>query len=173
MSWRPRRHCLPRHDDPRWIQLDRICIGGCSNVTTPSFRRWGVRNCAGDVDQPADGIGRSFDAWVGSVENHPFAWRMRFRDTVDTAEVAAIRCEVATQSRAAALPLLARRPKNRANSRRHRRRSQPVAWEVVPAVCTGWWCGVNPDIARVHNVSTDLFDEALAIEVAHDSDTDF
>jgi hypothetical protein len=48
-----------------------------------------------------------------------------------------------------------------------------VAWEVVPAVCKGWWCGGNPDIARVHNLRTDLFDEALAIEVAHDSDTDF
>jgi hypothetical protein len=68
-----------------------------------------VRDCAGDVDQPADGIGRAFDAWLGSIENHP---------------------------------------------------------------CTGWWCGGNPDIARVHNVRTDLFDEALAIEAAHDSDTD-
>jgi hypothetical protein len=97
MSWRPRRHCLPRHDDPRWIQLEsrdeiaqgaqafrclwctttsarnRICIGGCSNVTTPSFRRWGVRNGAGDVDQPAEGIGRAFDAGTAAFRGLPEA----------------------------------------------------------------------------------------------------
>jgi hypothetical protein len=145
MSWRPRRHCLPRHDDPRWIQLDRICIGGCSNVTTPSLRRRGVRNCAGDVDQPADGIGRAIDAWLGSVENHPFAWRMRFRDTVDTAEVAAIRCEVAAQSRAAALPLLARRPKTE---------QIPGTIDEALSLWPGKWCPLSARVGCVVVIPT-------------------
>jgi len=104
-----------------------------------------VRNCAGDVDQPADGIGRAFDAWLGSVENHPFAWRMRFRDTVDTAEVAAIRCEVAAQSRAAALPLLARRPKTE---------QIPGTIEYALSLWPGKWCPLSARVGGVVVIPT-------------------
>jgi hypothetical protein len=65
---------------------------------------------------------------------------MRFRDTDDTAEVAAIRCEVATQSWAAALPLLARQPKTE---------QIPGAIDDALNLWRGEWCPLS---ARVRVV---------------------
>jgi AcrR family transcriptional regulator len=109
----------------------------------------------GGADQPAERVARAFDAWFGYVEGHPFAWRMLFRDTEDTAEVAAIRREVAAQSRAAALPLLARQPgaENIAGASDD---AFDLAWEVVRAVLQGlalWWYD-HPDIPRAQIVQT-------------------
>jgi AcrR family transcriptional regulator len=109
----------------------------------------------GGADQPAERVARAFDAWFAYVEDHPFAWRMLFRDTDDSAEVAAIRREVAAQSRANAFPLLDRQPgtENIAGASDD---GLDLAWEVVRAVLQGlavWWYD-HPHITRAEIVRT-------------------
>jgi AcrR family transcriptional regulator len=51
-------------------------------------------------------IPRAVDAWFAYVEEHPYAWRMLFRDTTGEPEVQAAHEEVIAQSREALTPLL-------------------------------------------------------------------
>lgn len=98
-------------------------------------------NLAGD-DPPERRIARSFDAWFAYVESHPYAWRMLFRETSGDPEVEAIHREVAAQSRAAALPLLAREPGAEQLAGSADAEAIDMAWEVFRAVLQGlalWW----------------------------------
>jgi AcrR family transcriptional regulator len=93
-------------------------------------------------EEPAEQrIARAIDAWFAYVEEHPYAWRMLFRDTTGEPEVRAIHEEVIAQSRAAIMPLFLR----------ERGIDEPesvdapaleMAWEVMRAVLQGlalWW----------------------------------
>jgi AcrR family transcriptional regulator len=60
-------------------------------------------------EEPAEQrVARAIDAWFAYVEEHPYAWRMLFRDTTGEPEVRAIHEEVIAQSRAAMMPLFLR-----------------------------------------------------------------
>jgi AcrR family transcriptional regulator len=50
-------------------------------------------------------IPRAIDAWFAYVEEHPYAWRMLFRDTTGEADVQAAHEQVIAQSREAITPL--------------------------------------------------------------------
>jgi AcrR family transcriptional regulator len=92
-------------------------------------------------DPPERRIPRAIDAWFAYVESHPFAWRMLFRDTTGDPEVEAIHREVAAQSRALALPLLAREPGAERIAGTDAE-ALDMAWEVFRAVLQGlalWW----------------------------------
>jgi AcrR family transcriptional regulator len=130
------------------------------------------RDQLGGADQIAERVARAFDAWFAYVEDHSFAWRMLFRDTDDTAEVAAIRREVAAQSKAAALPLLARQPgaENIAGASED---DLDMAWEVVRAVLQGlavWWYD-HPRTPRAQIVRTAMNSLWIGLERVAQGDT--
>ena len=84
---------------------------------------------------------RAIDAWFHYVEAHPFAWRMLFADTTGDPEVQAVHREVAAQSRAALLPMLAQEP-GAENIAGADMEAMDMAWEVFRAVLQGlaqWW----------------------------------
>jgi AcrR family transcriptional regulator len=90
----------------------------------------------------AERLPRALDAWFAYVEAHPYAWRMLFRDTTGDAEVEAIRREVAAQSRAALVPLLAREPGAERMAGSADTEAIDMLWEVFRAVLQGlalWW----------------------------------
>ena len=92
-------------------------------------------------DPPAQRIARAFDGWFAYVQSHPYAWRMLFRDTTGDPDVAAIHAEVAAQSRAAILPMLAAE-KGAATTAGSGEEALDMAWVVVRGVLQGlalWW----------------------------------
>jgi AcrR family transcriptional regulator len=94
-------------------------------------------------DDPAElRMPRMLDAWFAYVEEHPYAWRMLFRDTSGDAGVQAMHREVAAQSRAALLPLLAREPGTEHIAGGAGEEALDMVWEVMRAVLQGlalWW----------------------------------
>jgi len=95
---------------------------------------------AGD-DPLEQRLARAIEAWFAYVQTHPYAWRMLFRDTTGDPQTEAIHLEVAAQSRAALLPLVAREsgPQNIAGSGDV---ALDMVWEVMRAVLQGlalWW----------------------------------
>jgi AcrR family transcriptional regulator len=85
---------------------------------------------------------RSIDAWFAYVESHPYAWRMLFRDTTGDPDVETMHRDVAAQSRAALLPLLAREPSAETVAGSADGEAMEMVWEVFRAVLQGlalWW----------------------------------
>jgi AcrR family transcriptional regulator len=100
---------------------------------------WGEQ-LAGD-ESPEQRIPRAIDAWFAYAQTHPYAWRMLFRDTTGDPEVEAIHREVASASRAAALPLLAHAPGTERIAGTSEEQLE-MAWEIVRAVMQTlavWW----------------------------------
>jgi AcrR family transcriptional regulator len=101
------------------------------------WREHALRNDPAELRMP-----RMLDAWFAYVETHPYAWRMLFRDTTGDPGVQAIHREVAAQSRAALLPLLAREPGTEHVAGGAGEEALDMVWEVVRAVLQGlalWW----------------------------------
>jgi AcrR family transcriptional regulator len=87
-------------------------------------------------------IARAFDAWFAYVQTHPYAWRMLFRDTTGDPDVQAIHDAVATQSRAALLPLLLHEPGAEQLLSPAHEATLGMVWEVLRGVLQGlalWW----------------------------------
>jgi AcrR family transcriptional regulator len=123
------------------------------------------REQLGGSDAPADRMARAVDAWFAYVQTHPYAWRMLFRDENDTPEAGTIRREVAAQSRAAAVPLLARQP-GVENIAGVDDEELDMAWEVVRAVLQGlalWWYD-HQHVPRSHVVTTAMNSLWLGLE---------
>lgn len=98
-------------------------------------------NLAGE-DQPERQTARALDAWFAYVESHPYAWRMLFRDDSGDPDVEAIRRDVATRSRAAMLPLLAREQGVEDLSGQETSELLEAAWEVIRGALQAlalWW----------------------------------
>ncbi|HSZ69651.1 MAG TPA: TetR/AcrR family transcriptional regulator [Solirubrobacteraceae bacterium] len=93
-------------------------------------------------EEPAEQrIARAIDAWFAYVEQHPYAWRMLFRDTTGEPEVRAIHEQVIAQSRAAIMPLFLRERGIDAPESADAPALE-MAWEVMRAVLQGlalWW----------------------------------
>jgi AcrR family transcriptional regulator len=92
-------------------------------------------------DPPEKRIPRAVDAWFAYVQEHPYAWRMLFRDTTGEPEVQAIHLEVIAQSRAAVMPLFIseRGVTDLATADRD---ALDMGWEAMRAVMQGlalWW----------------------------------
>jgi AcrR family transcriptional regulator len=93
-------------------------------------------------DPPEQRLPRAFDAWFDYVQEHPYAWRMLFRDTSGDPEVQAIHREVAAQSRAALLPLLAREAGAERLAGAADEEALDMVWETLRGVLQGlaqWW----------------------------------
>jgi AcrR family transcriptional regulator len=93
-------------------------------------------------DPPELRMARALDAWFGYVQTHPYAWRMLFQDTSGDPGVQEIHREVAAQSRAALLPLLAREPGAHEIAGSAEPEALDMVWEILRAVLQGlalWW----------------------------------
>jgi AcrR family transcriptional regulator len=93
-------------------------------------------------DPPELRMARALDAWFGYVQTHPYAWRMLFQDTSGDPGVQQIHREVAAQSRAALLPLLAREPGAHEVAGSADEEALDMVWEIMRAVLQGlalWW----------------------------------
>jgi AcrR family transcriptional regulator len=93
-------------------------------------------------DPPELRMARALDAWFGYVQTHPYAWRMLFQDTSGDPGVRQIHREVAAQSRAALLPLLAREPGVHEVAGSAEQEALDMVWEIMRAVLQGlalWW----------------------------------
>jgi AcrR family transcriptional regulator len=95
-------------------------------------------------------VARSFDAWFAYVEEHPFAGRMLFRETTGDPELAAMHAEVAADSRAAVMPLLAAEPGTLDLAEGAAANALEMVWEVLRGVLQGlamWWYE-HPEVPR-------------------------
>ena len=85
---------------------------------------------------------RALDGWFAYVQSHPYAWRMLFADTSGDPEVQAIHREVAAESRARLVPLLAREPGSAEIAGSEALEALDMLWEVLRSVLQGlalWW----------------------------------
>jgi AcrR family transcriptional regulator len=93
-------------------------------------------------DPPEERMARAVEAWFTYVQTHPYAWRMLFRETTGDPEVQAIHRQVADQSRAALLPLLASETGAEHIAGSAEEEALDMAWEVLRGVLQGlalWW----------------------------------
>ena len=93
-------------------------------------------------DPPEQRMPKALDAWFGYVQTHPYAWRMLFQDTSGEPGVQEIHRDVAAQSRAALLPLLAREPGAHEIAGSGEQEALDMVWEILRAVLQGlalWW----------------------------------
>jgi AcrR family transcriptional regulator len=93
-------------------------------------------------DPPEQRMPKALNAWFGYVQAHPYAWRMLFADTSGDRDVQAIHREIAAQSRAALLPLLARVPGAETIAGSNAHDDLDMVWEILRAVFQGlalWW----------------------------------
>lgn len=84
----------------------------------------------------------AIDTWLAYVESHPYAWRMLFADTTGEPEVQAIHREVAAQSRALLVPLMAGEPGVEEIAGSSEYEALDMVWEIFRAVLQGmalWW----------------------------------
>jgi AcrR family transcriptional regulator len=101
---------------------------------------WG-ESLSGD-DSPEQRMHNALDSWFAYVQAHPYAWRMLFADTSGDPGVGAIHREVAAESRAALLPLLAREPGTAAVAGSDDHEALEMVWEIFRGVLQGlalWW----------------------------------
>ena len=85
------------------------------------------------------------DAWFAYVEEHPYAWRLLFRDTTGDPEIQAFHRELQASARNLTMALLEREPELRVP----RDELEPLA-EVVRSATTGlalWWLD-HPEVER-------------------------
>ncbi|HEX9334939.1 MAG TPA: TetR/AcrR family transcriptional regulator [Pseudonocardiaceae bacterium] len=90
---------------------------------------------------PEQRMTTALHAWFGYVRDHPYAWRMLFRDTTGDPAVQALHRQVTDASRAAMLPLLARDLPGHIPDVDDTH-SLDMAWEVLRAGLQGlalWW----------------------------------
>jgi len=101
-------------------------------------------------------VAHAVDAWFAYIETHPFAGRMLFRDTTGDPTIAAMHEQVAAESRAEILPMLAGEPGADGSAGRLSGVGLEMAWIVVRGVLQGlamWW-NEHPDVPREEVVAT-------------------
>jgi AcrR family transcriptional regulator len=122
---------------------------------------------------PRERVPQMLDAWFGYVQEHPYAWRVLFADTTGDPEVQALHREIAAQSRALLVPLLAGRPGAEQIAGSAQLESLDMLWEVLRAVLQGlalWWYE-HRHVAREQIVTTAMnalwigYERVLAGEV--------
>jgi AcrR family transcriptional regulator len=99
------------------------------------------REHLGGDDPPERRFYRALDAWFSYVQTNPYAWRMLFRDTTGEPGLDAIRQEVAAESQALLLPVLAQEP-GVENLGGGGNESLEIAWQALRSLIQGlalWW----------------------------------
>jgi AcrR family transcriptional regulator len=100
-------------------------------------------------------IPRAIDAWFAYVQDHPYAWRMLFRDTTGEPEIQAVHAEVIAASRAAITPLFLAQP-GVGELVGEDGEALEMAWEVMRGVLQGlalWWYE-HPHVPRERVLAT-------------------
>jgi AcrR family transcriptional regulator len=101
-------------------------------------------------DEPVEArLSRTLDAWFAYVQEHPYAWRMLFRDTTGEPGLEAIRQEVAGESQVLLLQLLSQEP-GIENVAAGGPASLELAWQSFRSLIQGlalWWYD-NQDVPR-------------------------
>jgi AcrR family transcriptional regulator len=85
------------------------------------------------------------DAWFGYVEQHPYAWKMLFRDTTGDPEIQAFHRELQASARALNVSLIEAQPELSIQPQE----VEPLA-ELLRSATTGlalWWLD-HPDVPR-------------------------
>lgn len=93
----------------------------------------------------AERLPRLLDAWFGYVEDHPYAWRMLFRDTTGDPEIQAFHRDMQASARALNVALLRAEPELAIPPEQ----LEPLA-ELLRSATTGlalWWLD-HPDTPR-------------------------
>jgi AcrR family transcriptional regulator len=101
-------------------------------------------------------IGRAVDAWFAYTEEHPFAGRLLFRESVADPEVQAIHADVANASRDAVLSLFSAVPGAEQLIGTPAGAGLEMVWVVLRGVLQGlaiWWAD-HPEVPREHVVAT-------------------
>lgn len=91
------------------------------------------------------------DAWFGYVEDHPYAWRMLFRDTTGDPEIEAFHSELRASARALTIGLIENEPGLSLSADQ----VEPLA-ELIRSATTGlalWWLD-HPETPRALLVAT-------------------
>lgn len=92
----------------------------------------------------------SVDAFFGYVQQHPFAWRMLFREPPREPDIAAAHARIMRSARAAIAELLALSPEWRTTSTLRQDHALEVLAEGIKAAINGlaaWWWD-HRDLAR-------------------------
>ncbi len=127
-------------------------------------------------EPPQRRVPRAIDAWFAYVQEHPYAWRMLFRDTTGEPGVRAVHEQVIAQSRAAVMPLFVRE-RGAADAADGDREAVEMAWESMRALMQGlalWWYE-HPHVPRARVVAATMnafwigFERVLAGEVWDES----
>jgi AcrR family transcriptional regulator len=103
-------------------------------------------------EAPERRIPRAIDAWARYVEQHPYAWKMLFRETTGDPEAEAVHREVLAGSRAMLAPLVTAQPGAEGLA------DAEMAAELIRSGLTGlalWWQD-HPEVAREQIVATAL-----------------
>jgi len=101
-------------------------------------------------------IGRAVDAWFAYIEEHPFAGRLLFRESLADPEVREIHAEVAGASREAIMPLFSTEPGSENLAGAPADAGLEVAWVVLRGVLQGlaiWWAD-HSEVPREQVVAT-------------------
>jgi AcrR family transcriptional regulator len=105
------------------------------------------------TDEPPERrIPRAIDGWARYVEEHPYAWKMLFRETTGDPEAEAVHREVLAGSRAMLAPLVTAQPGGAELA------DAEMAAELIRSGLTGlalWWQD-HPEIPREQIVATAL-----------------
>jgi AcrR family transcriptional regulator len=102
-------------------------------------------------DEPAgERIGTAVDAWFAYIEEHPFAGRLLFRESLADPEVREIHAEVAGASREAVMPLFSAEPGSEELAGSRAGAGLEMVWVVLRGVLQGlaiWWAD-HPEVPR-------------------------
>lgn len=100
---------------------------------------------AGSAEPLASRLPAILDAWFGYVEEHPYAWRMLFRDTTGDPEIQAFHLELHASARAVTVELFEASEEIEVPDHE----VEPLA-ELVRSATTGlalWWLD-HPEVPR-------------------------
>ena len=103
-------------------------------------------------EQLGGSVAQALDAWARYVEEHPYAWKMLFRETTGDPEAEAVHREVLAGSRAMLAPLVTAQPGGEGLA------DAEMAAELIRSALTGlalWW-QEHPEVSREQIVATSL-----------------
>lgn len=118
-------------------------------------------------------IGRAVDAWFAYAEEHPFAGRLLFRESVADPEVRAIHEEVASASRDEVLTLFSSEPGAEKLIGARAEAGLEMVWVVLRGVLQGlavWWAD-HPEVPREQVVATAMNSLWLGFERVRGGET--
>lgn len=110
------------------------------------------------AQEPDRGVAAAFDAFFSYVEQHPYAWRMLFRETAGDPAMAEAQRRIQDQAHMAVATMLARAPDSRlltGSDPEVRLEMLAAIWGSAANGLARWWYD-NRDVARTELVSVSM-----------------